>query len=435
MEQTFNYWKKRTFFTLWITYGSFYLCRVNMSIALPDIMKEFGYSRTAVGMIGSAFFATYAIGQFINGQLGDKFGARKFITLGIIASAILNIIFGFTAALPAMVIIWGLNGYFQSMGWAPIIKTLANWFPYKERGRISGLYGSSYQVGNILSWLLAGYLCFHYGWRYAFWVPGLLFLLCTIQFYAKCRNSPEDIGLPSIEEYERRQELFSQGKKEASVEETEIKFEGDKHLGFRFTFKQTIGNPMIWYVGLAYLSLGFIAFGFLYWIPVYMSEVQGINISKVASKVIVFPLAGSLGALTAGWVSDRFFKSRRAPIIVLMSLLAGIFVLFYLKISVENPLLSLICLSIIGFMTFGAHHTMATSVAMDYGTRKAAASVAGFIDSLGYLGAIIVGVGIGWLVDNYGWSSAFYFWAIGAFVACILILRLWRYVPPKGKYM
>ena len=117
------YWKKRVFSTLWITYGSFYLCRANMSIALPDIMKEFGYSKTDVGMIGSALFVTYAIGQFINGQLGDKFGARRFIALGIIVSAILNIAFGFTTALPVMIIIWGANGYFQSMGWPSSVKT------------------------------------------------------------------------------------------------------------------------------------------------------------------------------------------------------------------------------------------------------------------------------------------------------------------------
>ncbi len=113
--QQISYWKKRVFFTLWVTYGSFYLCRVNMSIALPDIMKEFGYSRTEVGMIGSALFAAYAIGQFINGQLGDKFGARKLITLGIIVSAVDEYSFGFAKTLSAMIIIWGVNGYFQSM--------------------------------------------------------------------------------------------------------------------------------------------------------------------------------------------------------------------------------------------------------------------------------------------------------------------------------
>jgi len=397
-----------------------------MSIALPDIMKEFHYSKTDVGAIGSAFFVTYAIGQFVNGQLGDKLGARRLITLGILVSAILNILFGLASALVAMTVIWGVNGYFQATGWAPSVKTLANWFPLKERGRVSGLYGSSFQVGNTISWLLAGYLCLHYGWRYAFLVPAFLFLLSGVHFYIRCRDSPEEIGLPSIEEYER-------GIEKPPVEETELG--GDEHLGFAFTLKQTIGNPRIWCVGLAYLFLGFVTFGFLYWIPTYMSEVQGINISKVASRAIVLPLSGSLGALTAGWASDKFFRSRRAPIVVLMAISTGALLLLYSRIPSGGSLLSLLCLAIIGFTAFGAHTTMVTTVPMDYGTRKAAASAAGFIDALGYVGATLVGVGIGWLVDNYDWGFAFYFWAMGAFAAGMLMSLLWGYTPSRGKYM
>lgn len=431
LEQTFSYWRRRIFLTLWVTYGCFYLCRVNMSIALPSIMKEFDYSKTDMGAMGSAFFIAYAIGQFINGQLGDKFGARKFITLGIVFSSLLNIVFGFTTTLLAMTIIWGANGYFQAIGWSPSIKTLANWFPQKERGRISGLYGSSPQVGNAISWLLAGYLCLHYGWRYAFWVPGVLFLFCGLHFYLRCRNSPEETGLPSIEEYERRKE---RGRKKDSI--AEVRPERDEHLGFGFTLRKTLGNPRIWCVGMAYLFLGLVGFGFIFWVPSHMFQVQKTSTLNVALRAMVFPLGGSLGGLTAGWLSDRLFQSRRAPIIVLMSILSGIFVLLYSKIPGSAPLLSVLCLGVVGFTTLGAHITMATSVPMDYGTRKAASSAAGFIDGLGYVGAAVAVVGAGWLVDNYNsWNYAFYFWACGAFIAGILMAFLWKYVPPKGKYM
>ena len=430
--KSFPYWRKRVFVTLWITYGAFYLCRVNLSIALPGIMKEFGYSRTDVGLIGSALFVTYGIGQFINGQLGDKFGARKLITLGIVVSAILNLIFGFSKTFLAMAIIWGLNGYFQSMGWSPSIKTLANWFPTRVRGKISGLYGSCFQIGNVVAWLLTGYLCSQFGWRFVFWVPAILFLICGIQFYKNCRNSPEDVGLPPIEEYERRKQLSIPNEAEQIGKET---FNRDEHLGFRFTLKQTIGNPKLWRVGLSYLFLGLVSYGFLYWIPTYILEVQGVAIANAAVRAVLFPLTGAVGALTAGWVTDRFFASRRTPIIVSMAFLSSIFILIYPRIPPGNNLLNLLCLSIIGFMVYGAHTIMVTAIPMDYGTRKAASSAAGFIDAFGYIGATISGVGVGWLVDKYGWDSAFYFWAAGAFIASLLMLRLWRYTPPKTKYI
>lgn len=432
LEESFHYWRKRVFATLWITYGAFYLCRVNLSIALPGIMKEFGYSKTDVGLIGSILFVTYAIGQFINGQLGDKFGARKLITLGIVVSAILNLIFGFSKTFLVMAVVWGLNGYFQSMGHPPSVKTLANWFPTRSRGKISGLYASSFQVGNVVTWLFTGYLCSRLGWRSAFWIPSILFLICGIQFYKNCRNSPEDVGLPPIEEYERRKQLSIPNEAEQIGKET---FNRDEHLGFRFTLKQTIGNPKLWRVGLSYLFLGLVTFGFIYWVPTYILEVQRIGIASAAAKAVLFPLAGAAGALTAGWVTDKFFASRRTPMIVVMAFLSGIFILIYPRIPAGNNLLNLLCLSIIGFMAFGAHTTMVTAIPMDYGTRKAASSATGFIDAFGYIGATISGVGAGWLVDNYGWNSVFYFWAGSAFLACIPILRLWSYRPPKTKYI
>lgn len=432
LQRSFYYWRRRVFLTLWVTYGAFYLCRVNLSVALPGIMRDLGYSKTELGLVGSALFVAYGIGQFINGQLGDKFGARKLISIGIFISGILNIIFGFATNLMVMVTLWGFNGYFQSMGWSPSVKTIANWFSPEERGKISGLYGSSFQVGSAVSWLLAGYLCMNYGWRYAFWVPAFLLLVCGIQFYARCVNSPEDIGFPSIEEYAKNRKSFSPNKRE----QTNCgKVAEDRHLGLRFTLRQTIGNRKIWIASSSYMLLGIVSYGLLYWIPTYMFENKGVTIGESALRSIIFPLSGPLGAFAVGWLTDKFFGSRRAPMIVLMSILAGIFLLLYPRIPLGKNLLGLFCLGGIGFAIFGAHVTMVTAIPMDYGTRKAASSAAGFIDSLGYLGAAIAGWGGGWLVENYSWNVTFHLLAIVAFVASIPMLTLWRYKPVASKYL
>jgi len=138
-----RYWRKRVFISLWVAYASFYLCRVNISIAIPGILEEYNITKTAMGVVLTALFFAYAIGQFINGQLGDKFGARRLLTFGAIVSAILNLIFAILPGIVSlMALVWGLNGYFQSMGWSPSTKTIANWFPIKIRGKITGLFGS-----------------------------------------------------------------------------------------------------------------------------------------------------------------------------------------------------------------------------------------------------------------------------------------------------
>lgn len=424
----FKFWQWKIFAVLWVTYGAFYLCRVNLSIALPDIMKEFNCCKAEVGAIASAMFIAYAIGQFINGQLTDRFGARKLVTLGIFVSVLMNIIFGFSTVLNVMMILWFVNGYFQAMGWPGVIKTMANWFPIKTRGKISGLFGSCYQIGNALSWLLAGYLTSHYGWRTAFWVPAIIFAGVGVMFYISSRNTPESICLPSIEEYEAQ--------KESNTTTTEVKCAAkEEYLGFKYTLKQTVGNPKVWLVGLSFMCLDVIRYGFLLWAPTYMFEQQGATISQAAWKAVALPLAGTLGAITAGWLTDKFFGSRRAPVIAIMLTFLGIFSLIYPKIPAHNWILSMVCLLVIGFMTYGPHVLMVGTVAMDFGTRKGAASAAGFIDALGYVGATLTGVGTGWLIDHYGWNSAFYFWVIAAFLGAILSAVLWKYKPEQGKYM
>ena len=424
IHKTFRYWQWRVFVTLWITYASYYLCRVNFSIAIPGIMDEFGYSRAELGGIGTVFFWMYALGQFINGQLGDRFGARKLVALGLLASAVMNVLMGFNPGLGAMLILWGFNGYLQATGWAPIVKTLANWFPLEQRGSFSGLLGSSYQVGNAVGWLLAGFLVAHYGWRTAFWVPALILVVSVVHWYTRVRNSPESIGLPTIEEHA--------GHGDHGIE----KVTTEEHLGLRYTLSKTIGNSRIWVVAWAFFFVDIVRYGFLLWAPTYLFETQGAGIDKAAYTAVAMPLAGAVGALFSGWVTDRFFQSRRAPIIAINLFLLGIFAWAYrFAVPVEAWGLGFAMMALIGFTTYGAHVVMVATVPMDYGTRKAAGSATGFIDGFGYLGAGLVGVGTGLLVDRWGWNAGFYFWIAAAFIAAGLMTLLWKYKPAKGKYL
>lgn len=420
--EKFKYWRKRILFSVWITYASFYLGRVNMSVAIPGIMNEFSITKTQIGIVLTALFTFYAIGQFVNGQLADKFGARKLITIGLLMSAVLNAIFGFTGRfIGGMALIWALNGFFQSMGWSPSVKTIANWFPPKKRGRIASLLGTSYQIGSAASWALSGLVVGMFGWRWAFWVPAGILAISAIHFFTRVRNAPEEAGLPTIEE-----------EAEGIVEKRERK--KDKHLGFWFTIKTVLTKKRIWAVALGLFCLNIVRYGFMDWAPTYLFEVQQAHISTAAFKAMIIPITGSIGAISAGWISDKFFKSRRAPIAAIMLYILAIFCWFYPKLPTSDWIMGLVFLTVIGFMTYGPHVLMVTTMPMDFGTRKAAASAAGFIDGWGYIGAAITGVGSGFLIDHFGWNAAFYFWVLGALGAAIIMTRIWNYGAIKGKY-
>jgi OPA family glycerol-3-phosphate transporter-like MFS transporter len=166
-----------------------------------------------------------------------------------------------------------------------------------------------------------------------------------------------------------------------------------------------------------------------------MFEVQKATISTAAYQAIAIPIAGSLGAICAGYISDKIFKSRRAPIAVIMLLMLALFSWLYPQIPPGAWVISLISLIMIGFMTYGPHVLMVTTLPMDTGTRKAASSATGFIDGWGYIGAAITGVASGWLADSFGWNAAFNFWIIGALCAAGLMAVLWTYKPIREKYV
>ena len=412
-------WQKKMFWMMWITYASFYLLRVNISIAMPEIMSEFGLTKTNMGVVLSSLFFAYAVGQFINGQLGDKLNSRRIITIGLVVSAILNIIFGFSAgALILMAILWGLNGYFQSMGWGPTVKAKANWFPKKIRGKISGRLGTSYIMGGAFSWFLAGTIVKYLNWRFTFWIPAIICIALAIHWYIRARNAPEEVGLPSLEEQEQ------------GIESSEIK--EDHHIGFKKTLKITLLNPYVWFAGFALFGLNIVRYGFMSWAPTYMFEEQGATISLAAYKAIAFPVAGGLGALFAGWASDRIFKHRRAPIAFIMLVLLAVFCYLYRIVPGVNWIISLVILLFIGFFTFGPHVLLVAALPADLGSRKAASSVTGFIDALGYVGASLTGVGTGYLIENYSWDAAFGFWVFGAILAAIMILFVWKFELKKA---
>ena len=389
-------WKTRIFVFAWIGYALFYFCRANFSIAIPQIMEEFGYTKTQMGAVGSALFFAYAIGQVLNGQLADRLGARRLVTLGIIVSSICNIYFGFAGGLVQMIIVWGVNGYFQSMGWSPNVKLLGDWFPKEERGQIMGFYGTCYQVGNAVAWLLSGYLAQNYGWRYVFWIPGLIFGLSSIIYYWAIRDNPDN----------PHQKLES--------------------IGFRKTIISTLMNVEIWLIALSFFFVDIVRYGFFVWAPTFLFEVQKATISQASLKVVIIPIAGSVGAITSGWVSQKYFNNRRAKVASILLFCLGVVSYAYPHTPVSNWYLGLVEFALIGFCTYGAHVMMVAAMPVDFSIKGGSASATGFIDGFGYLGATLVSVISGWLVDNYGWGASFNFWIFSAFMASLLLIPMWN---------
>lgn len=398
------YWQRRVFIVAWVTYASFYLTRLNLSAVLPQIRAEFGYSKLALGLISSGFAVAYALGEVANGVLVKRVGSRRLVSTGLLASALVNLFFGFTDLFYAMVLLWALNGYFQSTGWPSMIQILAEWFPMKRIGGVTGLFGSCFLVGSIFSWLLAGFITGNYGWRFTFWVPSLLVLLFILLFHKGVRDRPESIG--QTLGYQEVKGLSAMTPRRASMVKVGV-------------------------VAAAFTLNTFIRSGFTLWAPTFILETHGVPLGVATWAASMLPLGGVLGSFAAGWVTDTYLASRRAPVAVTMLASLGLLLTLFYQASSMDWLTSLFLLATAGFLLYGPHVLMVTTIPIDYASKQGAGVLAGIIDGIAYIGVAFADSFTGWLVDAGGWDAAVTFWVASAFAAALLMLTLWRDRPVK----
>ena len=166
-KATLKFWQRRIVVMGWVTYASYYLGRVNLSTAIPDLREGLHLSSQDVGLLGSGFFLSYALGQLISGHLGDRISPRKLVLYGMLLSTAMNLIFGSVAIWSVMFLAWTINGFFQSTGWAPILKLLSSWHSPEQSRKVAGIYATSYVAGNALTWILTGWLVARLGWQSA----------------------------------------------------------------------------------------------------------------------------------------------------------------------------------------------------------------------------------------------------------------------------
>jgi OPA family glycerol-3-phosphate transporter-like MFS transporter len=378
----------------WITYAAYYLGRVNVAVAMPAIQSEFGWSRAAVGLIGAALYWSYAAGQLVNGHLGDRMSPRRLVLVGLLASAALNLVFGHLSLLGMMMAVWALNGWAQSTGWGPMLKTLSRWFTPAERGRVTALFTPCYVFGHAASWALAGWLVATRDWRYVFWVPGVMLL----GFAAIWRLLlPE----PPMETQTAR-----------------------PAAGIRAGLATLLRHPHLrWGLITAFLS-GMIKDGLTLWGPTYLMEQQSLDLGSAALLGALIPMAGAAGAVLAGHLSHRRVGGGEATIVAGLAGLvvvaaAGLYSIG--AIGALAPALALLALIALG--SHGMNGLLMTSLPLALGSKGEVSSAAGSLDFASYVGGGLAAALVGVLQDVTGWGGVYAVWVLVAGAIVALALR------------
>ena len=402
VDRRFRRWQRQVFAISWLSYASFYLCRVNLAVALPAIRSDLGWSRGTAGMIGSVFLWIYAVGQLVNGSLGERANTRWFVGVGMLASSVCAALFGISSWPLAMALIWGLNGWAQSMGWGAIMKTIAAWFDPRQRGRITALFSPCYVTGHLVAWAAGGWLTSKWGWRTAFWLPAAAVALMSGVWLAGIRSTPKAAGFP-----------LSQQEKAAV------------HTTVRSILRSIWAEPRLRWAALTCVFAGMIKDGLNLWAPTFLVDALGIPLKSAALAASVLPLLGIVGTLLAAWLSEHLFSAREEPGIMALSLVIALLMLGFIVFGNSGSLwLPIVLLGMCGMAGSGINALLMVSLPLSFGKRGNVAAIAGFLDFASYVGGGISGFTVGQLLDRSGWNAVFLSWLAATLLAfaCAAVL-------------
>jgi OPA family glycerol-3-phosphate transporter-like MFS transporter/OPA family sugar phosphate sensor protein UhpC-like MFS transporter len=377
---------------------------------------DLGVTKQNLGLFLTLHGLLYGVSKFLNGFLADRANARVFMAVALVASALLNLLFGFSSSVVALGIIWMLNGWFQGMGFPPCARLMANWFSPRELATKFSIWNMSHNIGSGLIVLLCGFLVSGYffepNWRLCFFVPAGIALVIAIVLWFMLPDTPPSVGLPEVTG--------------THVDLPEKESGEDFKVFLR---RQVFSNKYIWLLAMANFFVYAIRYAVFNWGPTLLLEAKHIKIMHAAWMVFGFEAFGAAGALLGGWITDRFLGGRAARACVIYMALAGVSVLLLWKIQTQSELVITGLLCSIGFFVYGPQCLLAIAC-VNLATKRAAATVVGLTSIFGYASTVFSGWGLGYVVEHYGWDAGFAALTACAVAGTLLFIAVW---PAKAN--
>lgn len=429
-KHSFKYWQWRVIICSMIGYAMFYFVRKNFSFAIPLIQEQYpDITKAQFGAIISAGGIIYGISKLINGVIGDRTNARWHLVLGLGICVAVNFLFGWTDKLTTMItgaeggpdfiggfvtimsVLYIINQIFQGCGFAPCNHLMVSWVPPHELATKMSLWNTSHSIGAFVAAVICGYLT---NWQLCFWVPACISLVGVFFIIVTLRNTPKSVGLPELP------------KVEGEFEEVEGKKNNKEFT--KFLIDKVFKNPVVWVLAITDLFVYVVRFAILDWGPSMLQE-MGLSQALSGWTVAIFEVAGCLGMIAAGYISDKFFKSRSQRVCVIeMALVAICLVALHYIQDMNTPVLFLLVLALAGFFLYGPQALLGV-VASNEVSKKAASSAVGIIGFMSYFSTLITGYPLGKFADTYGWHPIFILMAVIAVIGTLIIATTWNLKP------
>jgi sugar phosphate permease len=412
--------KRRIFTVSWITYAGYYFCRKNLSIALPLLEGTKGLSHLDLANIVFGYSLFYAIGQFTCGLLSDRYGPRRIVGAGLLVIAASNLMMCLHSSPWWLLWFACLNGLGQSTGWSGLVKIMGNWFSGNRRGIVMAWWSTNYVLGGFLATAFATWavtqsmIAPHLGWRRGFLFPALLVVPVAMVFLVLVKDSPET-------------------GEAAAILETHAGGEAAKHAWNFADLLRLLSSKPLWAIGSSYFFLELCRYALMFWLPFFLVNRLRFDLTRSGYVSSLYELAGVGGTLLAGYISDRYMQSRRAPISAIMLAGFGVIVLLPIFAPRSGVVFTAIGISLAGVLTYGPDTLLSGAASQDIGGGISTATSTGFIDGIGHLGSLLSPYLVIYVSAHYGWNLVFVLFSCAAFLAAVLLVPIWKLQPADSE--
>ena len=410
VQERWSHWRFRIFTSAWVLYATYYFCRKNFSVVMPMMARSSHYGNFDLAQLVFVFSAAYAAGQFIAGVLGDRIGGRFAAVLGAVVSAACTAAMALAADRRDLLLVLQIgNGLGQGCGWSASLKVLSRWFARKERGTVMAWWGTSYVLGGFLATVFATFAATQmfvapvWGWRRGFLFPSLVLAAGALWFALQARNAPSDASLPEFAEPTHGLEPPDSGSNWEAAR-----------------------NPEVWILAGMYFFLKITRYSLLFWLPLYLVQRMQYSPQWAGYTSSLFELVGFLGALIAGYVSDRLLNGRRYPVGATMLFLLAAWLLIHPVLGRLGPAAMALSISVLGILIYGPDLLMSGPASVDAVPARHAARAAGIVNGVGSLGQLISAYVVAIVVSRFGWDQLFTFFLLCAVASGSLLTLRWN---------
>jgi OPA family sugar phosphate sensor protein UhpC-like MFS transporter len=418
-QRRFKQIRFATFLSATVGYALYYVCRLSMNIVRKPIVDEGVFTEKELGIIGSCLFFVYAVGKMANGFLADRCNVRRFMAVGLLGTALVNLLLGFTNMFIVFAVLWGLNGWFQSMGAPGGVVSLNRWYGAKERGTYYGFWSASHNLGEAITFITIALLISHFGWRSGMIGAGVVGLAGFVLLLLFMHDTPQSLGYMMDSP--------------TPAAESEAKSEGPD---FNKAQKAVLRNPAIWTLAIASAFMYISRYAVNSWGVFYLEAQKGYTTLDASFIISISSVCGIVGTIFSGLISDRFFNgSRNVPALV-FGVMDVVALCLFLLVPGTHFWVDALAMVLFGLGIGVLICFLGGLMAVDIAPKNAAGAALGVVGIASYMGAGLQDIMNGILIEDniqmidgvkvYDFTYVNWFWIGSAIVSVLLTLLVWN---------